>query len=239
MISLALTTRALFFPKQPDELNFKSAMKAHKLQDIAWITKTALYALASVAATFTLFSIEAAAITWSIAAPVIAATAILGLLFYRINSLNERYVAGFDETTKPAIIKQELATLFQSKEEQSLKRIVKTLHGVNRLLGTELFDDHDIAKIRQLALIKQEGQLPESLAEIAHLCDIDLSINKSHDWVEKGRYGLNNYECSYAVAWDGKQDSPIDVIWKRKPEEDPRGAPEPEPINELTETTAS
>lgn len=110
---------------------------------------------------------------------------------------------------------------------------------MNRLLGTEMFDENDIEKIRQLALIKQEGKLPESLAEIAHMLEIDLSINKSLDWMEKGRYGLNNYECSYAVAWDGKQDSSIDVIWKRQPEKAPSEAPEPEPINDLTETTVS
>jgi hypothetical protein len=111
---------------------------------------------------------------------------------------------------------------------------------VNRLLGTELFDDTDSAKIRQLALIKQEGQLSESLAEIAHMLEIDLSINKSHSWLEKGRYGLANYECSYAVAWEGKQDSPLDVSWKREPEKDPREASAPpEPTDELTETTVS
>ena len=140
MSSIPAKIHSVFFPKTEGPLDFPSAVNAIENQRIARITKIALYTLAAIATIATLVLTEAAVITWPIALPIIAVALVAGAAFYRLNNLDETYLAKLDDQTRMALAKKELETLFNSPAgSKTAKEIERTLCETNKLLGHAVF----------------------------------------------------------------------------------------------------
>lgn len=202
----------LFFPpshQESTEVTFKTAMDALNTQRIARITKAVVYAFASIAATVTLVLTEAAVITWPLAIPSIVVSIIAGLVFYRLNSLDKRYVEMLDDKTRESVAKKELERLFLSDEPLTAKEVKKSLNDLNRLLGLDMFDKEavdNILRIHGEAVLKGSKT---SLGEYAFAQNQPIVISSAYEWFEKGLFNLPSYRTTVGVTWSGNPSDPI------------------------------
>lgn len=209
------TIKGLFFPPVPEKINFRTTVEAHQNQANARITKTALFALATVAASLTLLLTEAAVITWSLALPAIAITVALGLLFYRLNEMDHSHIELIDDDKKSAVIKKRLEKIFYETDVRSDDYVRASLRGLNRLFGKTLFEETFIAKIVLLNHMKSDDENKKSLAQLAAEDQVNLSIHFEDEWKETGRYGHKGYDWGLKLIWNGEHGSPIEVKCKR------------------------
>lgn len=215
MMSIPTTAKALFFPPTPEKLNFQAAVQAHRHQQLARITKMALFIIATLAASATIILTEAAIITWTIALPVIAVTIAAGLLFYRLNALDHRHIEHVEDEKKDVIVQKRLEKLFYEPTIRDDKYVRDSLRGLNRLFGKKIFTDTFIAKIVFLNNLKADGVDEKSLAQLAKEEEVNLSIRFEDEWTELGRFDLPGYQWSLKFNWDGQHGSPIEISCKR------------------------
>lgn len=207
----------LFFPPtQPEstEVTFKTAMDALQTQRIARITKAVVYAFASIAATITLVLTEAAVITWPLAIPSIVVSLVAGLIFYRLNSLDKRYIEILDDKTRETVTKKELDRLFINDELVTATQLKKSLSGLNRLFGLEVFDKEALENILR---IRDEAELKGTkiaLGAFAFEQKQPIVISSTFSTFEKGLFGLPSYETTAGVSWTGNPSDPIITTYK-------------------------
>ena len=207
----------LFFPPthpESTEVTFKIAMDALSTQRIARITKAAVYVFASIAATVTLVLTEAAIIAWPLAIPSIVVSVIAGLVFYRLNSLDKRYVEMLDDKTRESVAQKELERLFLSHDPLTEKEVKKSLNDINRLLGLEIFDKEAIDSILRVHSLAELKGSKTSLGEFAFEQNQPIVISATSVWFEQGRFSLPSYEMSVGVTWNGNPSDPICASYK-------------------------
>ena len=189
----------LFFPQPLKGVTFTSAADATKMQQIARITKTALFAIFSFSMTTLMVLSEASFITWPLAVGLISVALITGGLFYLLHSLDHKYVDGLDDTKRANLAEEAINRIFHSKPLLSEMEITKTLKGVNSILGNTIFNKQQIFEIICLAKEANENQ---SIADVAAAKNIHLFESCTSEWEEKGRFGLPSYCYNFQVNWD-------------------------------------
>jgi len=196
-------TKSLLFAPKASEHHFDSAIKAVENQRIARIVKTALFIFSTITATTLLTLSEASAIAWPIVLPALAVTLVAWGIFYRLNSLDKRYVEGLDDNTRVTLAKKELERLFFSQPHPSPDAIQKALQGINHLLEYPVFSPEYIQNAQKTAGSDK------------------LSLKLQEEWFEKGWYGLPSFNRSLTVQWDGQTAESI-VIERSSAEIDPK-----------------
>lgn len=233
---------SMFFPTKlpdcPDEISFKSAVEAANSQYLARITKAALFALSSIAATITLVLTEAALITWPLAIPSIIISLITGVAFFRLNYLDQVYMKGLEDPKRADLIKHELMKVFNSTPCPEKDQALQTLHGVNRLLKCEMFTEELILQISNLYEAETFEPKTKSLATLALELNCPIRISGATKWFEQGRYGLNSYQFEVDLSWEGTPDSEMLIFFKQT-EKAKEGEEEKAPIPLKTAISAS
>ncbi|HEV8051330.1 MAG TPA: hypothetical protein VGP47_02465 [Parachlamydiaceae bacterium] len=227
----------LFFPPilpETTEVTFKIAMDALNTQRIARITKAVIYTFASIATTVTLVLTEAAIIAWPMAIPSIVVSIISALVFYRLNSLDKRYVEMLDDKTRESVAKKELDRLLLSDEQLTSKEISKSLNDINRLLGLEIFAKADIDNILRIHTDAALKGSKTSLGAFAFELNQPIVISSTSVWFEQGYFNLPHYEKSVGVTWNGNPSDPISTSYK-KTETDKNGNALPTAIPDTAE----
>lgn len=233
MTSIPKQMAHLFFPpKMPEqsEITFKTVAEAVNRQRAARITKAAIFALSSIVGTITLVLTEAAVIAWPLAIPAIVISLTAAAIFWRLNSLDKRYLEGIDDKTRAAVSKNEIERILLSKETLTPKEITKSLKNVNRVLGNDVFSKENIETI---LLVKREAALsktPKSLAQVAFEQNVSLAFNSISEWTTQGRYGLPSYDYKLEVVWDGNPENPMNIEYQSKEankDAEEEGIPEP------------
>ena len=208
----------VFFPPKPleaKEITFKTAVEAVNTQRIARITKAALFALSSVATTVTLVLTEASIISWTLAIPVILVTILTGIIFFRLNALDKRYLEGLDDTIRSSLAKKELERILLSSIPLKSEEVTKSLKDINRLLGSEIFEKDAIAHILLMQSKAALNQPLKSIAEFAFEQNKPIIISANSAWLEQGRYGLPSFELSVGVNWSGNPTDSLEVNYTR------------------------
>lgn len=202
----------LFFPKKIEgDISFDSALHDLATQRVARIAKTIFFTIASIALTVSLILTEIK-ITLPIAIPALITILTAGLIFYRLNSLDNTYVERLTDSVRENCVKKELERIFLSQESFTQEEIKKTLNGINLLLKLEVFDNEAINKIIHLESIKNS----KSLAEMAVEKNQSIAIDLGSEWIEQGRFSLPSYELNVGVKWSGKIDDTIVVKYCSK-----------------------
>lgn len=201
MTAIAMQIGDIFNPKTPAELDFKNAVKAENTQRLARITNIALYAIMSFVATLTIVLNEAAVITWPITLSLIAVNLVIAGLFFRLRSIDHKYLKDFDDAKRSDIVKNEIERIFHSQTTFEDKEIMTSLKGINRLLGNPIFDQALIEKILLTNAAARKNAIAQSLAQTAQEQNIDIDFACESEWEEQGRFGLPSYKYAYNVAW--------------------------------------
>lgn len=207
----------LFFPPTlpaAAEMTFKIAMEAVNQQRIARITKTAVFAISSIAATVCLVLSEASIVSWPILIPAITVSVLAGAIFYRLNSLDKRYTNGLDDKTRSQLAKSEMERIFLGKTPFSDKHVTKSLKNLNRFLGHEIFDKEAIERILMIKNEAHRNKAPKSIAEVGFEQLVPVAISHHIEWEEPGRFGLNSYQYALKVSWDGNPKTPIVINYQ-------------------------
>lgn len=213
---ITLPIRAMFFPKKPVSMDFTAAIDALKMQQMARITKAALFALATLALTAVVVLSEASMIAWPIFLPVVIVTLVAGFLFYRLNSLDDQYISGLDGNLRASLAKEEIDKLFCQRPSRELKKeeIESTLQNINTLVGHEIF----CATFRKKVIDAHESCDGEkTLAEFFEAKNIPFHIEGKREWEEKGRFGLSSYTRAIDIKWNGKKSDSIHVTCRYEP----------------------
>lgn len=207
----------VFFPQklpEPNEITFKTAVNAVNAQRISRIVKAALFALSSIAATITLVLTEASIIKLPAAIPALLVTLAAGIVFYRLNALDERYLEGLDDQTRSSLAKKELERILLAKEALPPKEVEKSLKDVNRLLGGEIFEKDAIDQILAAQKLAALSETPKSIAEVALEQKTPITLSSASTWHEQGRYGLPSYERCNQVSWSGNPADSLEITYK-------------------------
>lgn len=201
MTAIAMQIGEIFRPTTPAELDFKSAVKAENTQRLARITNIALYAIMSFVATVIVVLNEAAIITWPITLTLIAVNLVIAGLFFRLRSIDRKYLQDFDDAKRSDILKNEIERIFHSPTPFEDKEISASLKGINRLLGNPIFDNELTEKILLANAAARKNTVIKSLAETAKEQNIEIDFSCHADWEEQGRFGLSSYKYSFDVVW--------------------------------------
>lgn len=207
-------THLFFPPVPPEDMTIKTAIENLNTQRIARVAKAVFFTLSSIVLTAALALTEAAIITAPIAIPLVVISVITGLIFYRMNSLDERYVEGLTDKKRESLSKQELERVFLSETRSTNAELTKSLNHVNRLLRLEIFDEKAIKII--LRLNDEAALEPISLGAFAFGKNQALNISCASEWLEHGQFGLSNYGFDVEVNWNGNPENPIQVKYLRK-----------------------
>ena len=224
MSTITKTFMQVFSPpklSENSEISFKSAVDALKLQSIARIAKAALFTLCSLAATITLVLTEASVISWPVTIPVMIISALTGLIFYRLNSLDQKYVEGLDDKTRESLAKKELERIFLSHNSIPANEIDKNLKDLNRLLGSEIFGKRAIDQILDIQaksfLVNKTGNseqaITQSIAEAALEQKKSIALCFDIKWTDEGRYGWSSYNRSLHINWKGSPAEPFELVY--------------------------
>lgn len=207
-------TFELFFPpaKSEIEVSFDSALKDLMTQRIARVAKAIFFTISSVALTVSLILTDAGVITWPLAIPAILTTLAAGLIFYRLNSLDNRYIERLTDTVRETCVKKELERIFLSQEPLTQEEVKRSLNGANRLLNFEFFDQERIDNILSI----QNNSESKSIAEMANEKNKSIAIDLGSKWVEQGRFDLPSYTLNVGVQWTGVANDPIIVRYQSK-----------------------
>lgn len=212
----------LFFPPEIPEstpITMKDAMSYLDTQRIARIAKAALFTLSSIAATVTLVLTQTAVITWPLVIPSILISAVAGLIFYRMNSLDENYIERLNDETRKALVKNELETIFLKKNACEIEDISQSLRNVNRLLQCDIFPDSAINNVLNIQFQALDAKTTKSLAEFALEQNTPIVISSRFEWFQQGRFGLTSFDQAAQVSWNGDLEKEISVFYQSKPKE--------------------
>lgn len=203
-MKIAEQARAMFFPVKKGNLEFSDAVNVIKLQQAARVTKAALFALASIAVTAIVVLAEASLIAWPIFLPALVVALITGILFYRLNSQDKKYVEGLDDSIRASLAKKELHSLLCERPAKEIKpkEIEDKLKGINLLLGHKVFTE-DYRK--RLIDFHRTCEGSKSLSEEIKGKGANLEIAFKKEWQETGRFGLPSHKCSIDLKWEGKE----------------------------------
>lgn len=193
---------AFFSPVKPAVWNLDTATAQIKQQQIARITKTALFILATAGAIATVLITEVAVVAWPITLTVIAATVIAYLLFRRLNNQDQQYVEGLDQATKEFCAKEKLEEIFTRPVTNENKQmdIFQILENINCLFGQTVFSVSYMDKVSQL---REECTVGQILLAESQPKDVDSSFafKFKKEWHEKGRYGLPSFDHKLNLSW--------------------------------------
>lgn len=181
----------LFFPTSPSlPLNTNNATHSLQQQKIARVTKTIFYCLATLTTAFALSFSSFVAMPLTLTAAAIAA--ISWGIFYRLHKMDGRYTEGLDSETRADLAKQELQALFCQPLERDISppAVKKSLEQINRILGYPALS------------------FP--------LFDDNEPLHCSHQWFDRGYYGLPSFDCSLTINWSKKALDPIEITLERK-----------------------
>jgi len=128
---------------------------------------------------------ETAVITWPIGIPLLLVTLVCAVIFYRLNSLDTRYVEALTDQTKERLIKHELDRILLSNTTYSAEEVTKSLKNVNRLLDMEAFDKKDLEKILSVHSEAMATGTNKSLAEFAFEQNKSLKIESAGEWFDQ------------------------------------------------------
>jgi hypothetical protein len=201
----------LFFPPKlsaPSDITFKEALDATHTHKLARITKAALFALSSVAATVSLVLTEAAVIGWPFAIPAILLTVITGVAFFRLNSLEKRYAEGLDDVTRTSLVKKELDRILLTTPPLPKEETVQSFKAINRVLGNTILD---LPEVIHTLYSQDLTQSQQSLADLAHEHNQPLAFAYNVEWFERGHYGLPSYQFHVEIIWSGNLEDSIHV----------------------------
>lgn len=229
--------RLMFFPKKPASIDFQTAIDALKLQQRARITKAALFAIATIALTAVVLLSEASLIAWPIFLPVVLVTIAVGVLFFRLNSLDNRYIEDLDgdQGLRASLAKQEIDRLFCSRPSSAIKKeeIDRTLQEINLLVGHQLFSP---TFRKQVLDMHDRSAGDKTLAESAEVLGVSLALECKKELQEKGRFGLPTYVRAIDMKWGGKKADAIELTCRYAPlkqeeekGETPKSTPEAPP----------
>lgn len=212
-----ITPLTLFFPpaaqQEPKEITFNDAIRDLNVQRIARIAKTIFFTISSIATTVALILTEASIFATWMAIPAFLTVLVAGAIFYRLNSLDSRYVERLTDATRESCIKKELERIFLSQEKFTPEEVTKSLNNVNRLLKFDVFDKEAIDNILS---IQQNDSNLKSIAEMAKEQNQSIAVALGSDWFEQGRFGLPSYNLSVGVNWSGIPTDPIVVKYQSK-----------------------
>lgn len=183
---------SLFFPKSYDNIDFPTAIEMLEQQKLARITKTALFALATIGLMALCTLAELTVISVLISLPILLITVVAGSLFLRLNLLDQAYLEGLTEEKRPQLIKNSLDSLFNQSTYSNLEKR-QTLLQINTLIGYPLFSS---TLINQLTMNTEANSKPLEL---------------THDWIDQGRFGLSSSSRNIHVTWSGVQGDPFSV----------------------------
>jgi hypothetical protein len=194
-------TKEIFFPQPPKELDFKGAVAAIDTQRISRIAKSAIFAFSTALSTVTMILSEASIIAWPIILPLVAISVVAFGVFYRLNSLDKKYVSGLDDAKRTSLVQTEIEKVFHGKEKMDDVEVTKSLKGINQILGNVVFNDNFIKSI--LATNAEKTTSEKSIAEIIVEKKQEKMMNFSctSEWVEKGGFGLPAYKYTFTVKW--------------------------------------
>jgi hypothetical protein len=212
----------VFFPQVIPEstpITMKDALSLLDTQRMARITKSALFALSSFAATVTLVLTQGAVISWPLVIPSILITVVTGLIFYRLNSHDEKYIERLNEETRQTLVKKELETIFLRKNAFEVKNIPQSLQNINRLLQCDIFSENDINNILNIQFCALDAKSTKPLAEFALEQNKPIIISSRFEWFSQGRFGLSSYDQIAQVSWNGDPEKKISVIYQSKTKE--------------------
>lgn len=216
-----ITPLTLFFPpaaqQESKEITFNDAIRDLNVQRIARIAKTIFFTISSIATTVALILTEASIFATWMAIPAFLTVLVAGAIFYRLNSLDSRYVERLTDATRESCIKNELERIFLSQEKFTPEEVTKSLNSVNRLLKFDVFDKEaidNILSIQQNADVNDANL--KSIAEMAKEQNQSIAVALGSDWFEQGRFGLPSYNLSVGVNWNGIPTDPIVVKYQSK-----------------------
>ena len=216
MSSVTTQISNLFFPPEiPEnrEITFDAAIDALDTRRLARITKAALFALSSIVGTVMLILTETAVLTWPIAIPLVAVTLVAGLIFYRLNSLDSRYVEFLTDKTKEKLVQHELNRILLSPSTFTTEEVTKSLNCINRLLDMEAFDAVDRGHILNMHAESLLATSSQSIAEFAYELGKPIKIDSKADWFDQGRFGLPSFARKVEVVWSGIPNDNIHIIY--------------------------
>lgn len=187
---------SLFFPKSHDNIDFPTALAMLDQQRLARITKTALFAIATIGFTTLCTLAELTIIPPLISLSILLVTVVAGLLFLRLNLLDQTYLEGLTEKKRSELIKTSLESVFNQSTDSTLKK-KPTLIQINTLVGYPVFSP---TLIDQLTINTITPSQPLEL---------------THDWIDQGRFGLSSSNRNIHITWSGVQGSPFFVTESR------------------------
>lgn len=216
-MNLIEQTATLFFPPKPtdpSEMTLKTALDAILTQRIARIAKAAIFALSSIAATLTVVLKEAMFISWPIVIPAMLISLIAGMVFYRLNSLDNHYLGELNDKKRETLAKQELERILLGSDPVNPKDITKSFKDLNRLLGNEIFAKEMIDTILRIHSEVSVDRCVKSIGQAAFDQGTPIILSYNLGWVEEGRYGLPSNEYELGLHWSGNPCDPFEIAYK-------------------------
>jgi hypothetical protein len=210
---MLLSIHNTFFPKKIENYQFDQAIAAIDQQQIARISKIALYVLAVIGTTATVLAIEASLFVLPIAIPIMIVTAIAWGIFFRLHTLDERYVEGLDDNLRSNLAKEELTKILCTApaEKSDETALGNTLGNINKLLGQMVYSTEQIKTICEL---NAKRPVDQSIAAMAQVEGISIAIDHKLESLDIGRFGNPSYKRTLEVHWKGTTDDAIAISLK-------------------------